>query len=200
MARFDGVQTQVLGLSVDSTDCLRAWAESLGGITYPLLSDFYPHGAVAELYGVLLADGRSERAIFVIDKAGVVRYVDVHDIDQQPDNEVLFSVLAEIEPELAEAYQAAEAKQAAAAQPAAVPQGNLIMYCTPWCSTCRQARAYLAQNGIAYTEVDISKDRAAAAKVRGWANGNETTPTFDINGTIIVDFDQARLRAALGMK
>ena len=82
----------------------------------------------------------------------------------------------------------------------AKPQGNLILYCTPWCSTCRQARAYLAQNGIAYTEVDISKDRAAAAKVRGWANGNETTPTFDIQGTIIVDFDQARLRAALGMK
>ena len=200
MARFDGVQTQVLGLSVDSTDCLRAWAESLGGITYPLLSDFYPHGAVAELYGVLRSVGSSERAIFVIDKSGGVRYVDVHDVGKQPDNEVLFSVLAEIEPELAEAYQAAEAKEAAAAQPAATPKGDLIMYCTPWCSTCRQARAYLAQNGIAYTEVDISKDRAAAAKVRGWANGNETTPTFDINGTIIVDFDQARLRAALGMK
>ena len=58
----------------------------------------------------------------------------------------------------------------------------------------------LAKNGIAYTEVDISKDRAAAAKVRGWANGNETTPTFDIQGTIIVDFDQAWWRAALGMK
>ncbi len=200
MARFDGVQTQVLGLSVDSTDCLRAWAESLGGITYPLLSDFYPHGAVAELYGVLLADGRSERAIFVIDKSGVVRYVDVHDIDQQPDNEVLFSVLAEIEPELAAAYQAAEAQEAAAATPAAVPQGDLILYCTPWCSTCRRVRAFLAENGIAYTEIDISKDRAAAARVRGWANGNETTPTFDINGTIIVDFDQARLREALGMK
>ena len=110
MARFEGVQTQVLGLSVDSTDCLRAWAESLGGITYPLLSDFYPHGAVAELYGVLRSVGSSERAIFVIDKAGVVRYVDVHDIGKQPDNEVLFSVLAEIEPELAEAYQAAEAQ------------------------------------------------------------------------------------------
>ena len=77
---------------------------------------------MAELYGVLLADGWSERAIFVIDKAGVVRYVDVHDIGKQPDNEVLFSVLAEIEPELAEAYQAAEAKQAAAAQPAATPR------------------------------------------------------------------------------
>ena len=202
MARFDGVQTQVLGLSVDSTDCLRAWAESLGGITYPLLSDFWPHGQVAERYGVLRGVGSSERAIFVIDKSGVVRYVDVHDVGKQPDNEVLFSVLAEIEPELTAGLSGrrSEAGGRGATQLADVPQGNLIMYCTPWCSTCRQARAYLAQNGIAYTEVDISKDRAAAAKVRGWANGNETTPTFDINGTIIVDFDQARLRAALGMK
>jgi glutaredoxin len=182
---------------VDSTDCLRAWAESLGGITYPLLSDFWPHGQVAERYGVLRGVGSSERAIFVIDKAGVVRYVDVHDVGKQPDNEVLFGVLAEIEPELAVAYQAAEAKQAAAAQPATEPKGDLIMYCTPWCSTCRQARAYLAQNGIAYTEVDISKDRAAAAKVRGWANGNETTPTFDINGTIIVDFQVDKVKKAL---
>ncbi len=74
------------------------------------------------------------------------------------------------------------------------------MYCTPWCSACRQARAYLAENGIAYIEVDISKTGGRGANVRGWANGNETTPTFDINGTIIVDFDQARLRAALGVK
>ncbi len=47
------MQTQVLGLSVDSAPCLKAWAESLGGISYPLLSDFYPHGRFAELYGVL---------------------------------------------------------------------------------------------------------------------------------------------------
>jgi len=201
LARFDGVQTQVLGLSVDSTDCLRAWAESLGGITYPLLSDFYPHGQIAERYGVLRGVGSSERAIFVIDKSGVVRYVDVHDVDLQPDNEVLFSVLAEIEPELTAAYQAAEAKQAAAAQPAAdVPQGNLIMYCTPWCSTCRQARAYLAQNGIAYTEIDISKDRADAAKVRGWANGHETTPTIDVRETIMVGYDKLKLAKLLGLE
>jgi len=199
LARFDGVQTQVLGLSVDSTDCLRAWAESLGGITYPLLSDFYPHGAVAELYGVLRGDGKSERALFVIDKRGVVRYVDVHDIDLQPDNEVLFTVLGEIEPELAAAYQAAEARKAAEAAPAPKPQGDVIMYCTSWCPGCRRARAFLAENGIAYTEVDITKDRAAAARVRGWANGNETTPTFDIKGTIIVDFKVDEVKKALGM-
>jgi glutaredoxin len=184
---------------VDSTDCLRAWAESLGGITYPLLSDFYPHGAVAELYGVLRREGYSERALFVIDKRGVVRYVDVHDIGLQPDNEVLFAVLGEIEPELAAAYQAAEARKAAEAAPAPMPQGDVIMYCTSWCPSCRRARAFLAENGIAYTEVDITKDRAAAARVRGWANGNETTPTFNIKGTIIVDFKVDQVKKALGI-
>jgi glutaredoxin len=154
---------------------------------------------VAELYGVLRSEGKSERAIFVIDKAGVVRYVDVHDIDLQPDNEVLFTVLGEMEPELAAAYQAAEAKKAAEAPPAPAPQGDVIMYCTPWCPSCRRARAFLAENGIAYTEIDISKDRAAAAKVRGWANGNETTPTFDIKGTIIVDYQLDQVKKALGI-
>jgi len=115
--RFEGVETQVLGLSVDSADCLHAWAESLGGITYPLLSDFYPHGQVAQTYGVLRSDGRSERAIFVIDKLGIIRYVDVHDIDLQPDNEELFRVLAELEPQAAAAW----AVKAAAAEAAAAP-------------------------------------------------------------------------------
>src|SRR5512136_1427972 len=100
------MNTQVLGISVDSTDCLNAWAESLGGITYPLLSDFWPHGQIAQMYGVLRDDGRSERAIFVIDKQGIIRYVDVHDIDLQPDNEELFRVLAQIEPQLSAAWAA----------------------------------------------------------------------------------------------
>jgi alkyl hydroperoxide reductase subunit AhpC len=87
------MQTQVLGLSVDSVPCLKAWAESLGGITYPLLSDFYPHGAVARKFGVLRKEGYTERAIFIMDKEGIIRYVDVHDIDTQPDNDILFQVL-----------------------------------------------------------------------------------------------------------
>lgn len=148
---------------------------------------------------MLRGEGYSERALFVIDKQGVVRYVDVHNIDEQPDNEVLFQVLAEIEPALAAAYQAAEAKKIAAAQPAPEPAGDVIMYCTSWCPACRRARAFLAENGIAYTEIDIAKDRAAAARVRGWANGNETTPTFDIRGTIIVDFRLEQVKQALGL-
>ena len=99
------MQTQVLGLSVDSEPCLKAWSERLGQITYPLLSDFYPHGQVASAYGVLRAEGYSERTIIVIDKEGIIRYVDVHDIKEKPDNNVLFSALAELEPEAAAALQ-----------------------------------------------------------------------------------------------
>ena len=97
MKRFEGKNTQVLGISVDSTDCQRAWAKSLGRIdNFPLLSDFWPHGEVARKYGVLRNEGFSERAVFVIDKQGVIRYVDVHDLNDQPDNEVLFRELEKL--------------------------------------------------------------------------------------------------------
>lgn len=193
------MQTQVLGLSVDSAACLRAWADSLGGITYPLLSDFFPHGQVAQLYGVLRQEGYGERAIIVIDKQGIIRYVDVHDISQQPDNEVLFEVLAELEPEAAAVQKAAEAK-AVAERPAPEPtKSDVVIYCTPWCGDCRQVRAWLKEKGIAYVEVDISRDRVAAAQVRKWANGFETTPTFNIKGQIIVDWQLEQVRSALGI-
>jgi glutaredoxin len=188
------MNTQVLGISVDSVDCLKAWAASLGGITYPLLSDFYPHGQVAQAFGVLRAEGKSERAIFVLDKQGVIQYVDVHDIDQQPDNEEIFRVLERLEP------QAAQRQTVAAPAPSPEPTADVVMYCTPWCPSCRTAREFLDKHHIQYVTVDISRDRAAAERVRRWANGNETTPTFNVKGTIIVDFDQAKLEQALGLK
>ena len=194
------METQVLGLSVDSTDCLRAWADSLGGISYPLLSDFYPHGRVADLYGVLRKEGFSERAIFIIDKQGVVRYVDVHEFGEQPDNDVLFGELAKIEPGLAAQLQEGiAAERGVKAAGVALPASSVTLYCTPWCPACRRARAFLQERGIAYEEVDISRDREAAKRVKGWANGNETTPTFDVGGTIIVDYDLPKLMRALGL-
>jgi peroxiredoxin len=57
----------------------------MGGIKYPLLSDFWPHGEVAQRYGVLRKEGFTERAVFVIDKEGTVRYVDIHNIAEAPD-------------------------------------------------------------------------------------------------------------------
>jgi glutaredoxin len=150
------------------------------------------------MYGVFRSEGYSERAIFIIDKRGIIRYVDVHDINLQPDNDELFRVLYKLEPQAAGRQLAADEK---AAQTPAVtaPAADVVMYCTPWCPDCRRARAYLAEKGIKCVEVDISKDRAAAAKVRGWARGFETTPTFDVRGKIIVEFKREELEKALGI-
>lgn len=180
---------------------MKAWAESLGGITYPLLSDFYPHGLVCQRYGVLRQEGYSERAIFVIDKQGIVRYVDVHDIDLQPDNEELFRVLAQIEPARTTWSSAAIASAPPKSEVAYTrPEADVVIYCTPWCPECRRVRAFLNENGIRYVEVDISKDRAAAQHVRSLANGYETTPTFDIKGAIVVSFDRPRVARLLGIQ
>jgi len=191
------VQTQVLGLSVDSVPCLTAWAESLEGITYPLLSDFYPHGEVAEDYGVLRPDGRSERAIFVVDKRGVIRYVDVHDIDDQPDNEELFRVLDEIEPNPIEPAASGEPTED---ETVAEPEADVIIYCTPWCPACRKARAYFNEHDIEFVEIDVTRDRNAAQNLRNWTGGYETTPTFRIKGEVIINFDKDKLNKALNLE
>lgn len=84
--RFAGGSAQVLGISCDSTHTLKAWAEQLGGITYPLCSDFWPHGAMSRAYGVFSEDsGRPSRAIIVIDAEGIVRYIDLHAQREVPD-------------------------------------------------------------------------------------------------------------------
>ncbi len=95
-ARFEGSDAQVVGISIDSTHANAAWAKSLGGLGYPLLSDFFPHGAVAQAYGVLRPEGMAERAVFVIDKSGIVRYVDVHSLREVPDEEQIFDELAKL--------------------------------------------------------------------------------------------------------
>jgi len=96
IAKFASVDTQVLGMSVDSVPCKKAWAESLGVKSFPMLADFWPHGAVAESYGILREEGFSERATFIIDKEGVIRYKEVHPIGQLPDFEEILEVLKSI--------------------------------------------------------------------------------------------------------
>ena len=93
-ARFDA---HVMGISIDHLPVLKAWAKSLGNLSYPLLSDFWPHGQTALKYGVLRAEGYTERAIFIIDKQGKLRYIDIHPIGDQPKNSVLFEELKKIQ-------------------------------------------------------------------------------------------------------
>ena len=73
--RFNKADTQVLGVSVDSKHSHKNWAESLGGVTFPLLQDFHPKGAMAVSYGNYLeSKGYIARSTVIVDKRGIVRY------------------------------------------------------------------------------------------------------------------------------
>jgi len=94
LAKFEAMDAAVLGISVDAQPSKAAWARALGTISFDLLSDFHPHGGVAEKYGVYRAnDGISERAIFVVDKQGTIAWAKVYDIPQQPDNRDVLEAL-----------------------------------------------------------------------------------------------------------
>lgn len=96
MKRFDQLDAQVLGLSVDSVWSHKAFAEKMC-ISYPLLADFHPRGAVAEKFGVYLADkGITGRAIAVIDRQGRLAWFKNYDIPAVPDLKEVSEALARI--------------------------------------------------------------------------------------------------------
>lgn len=83
----------LLGIAVDNIPSLYAWTREMGGLWFPVLSDFWPHGETAERFGVLRSDGTAERAIFIIDGEGIIRYIDVHDINRRPPLETIVDQL-----------------------------------------------------------------------------------------------------------
>ncbi len=90
---FDRHDAILLGITVDNIPTLFAWTNQMGKLWFPVLSDFWPHGAVADSYGLLRSDGTSERALLVIDKKGVIRYINVNDINKRPRLEELVGEL-----------------------------------------------------------------------------------------------------------
>ena len=94
---FDRNDAILLGITVDNIPTLFAWTNQMGKLWFPVLSDFWHHGAVADRYGVLRSDGLSERAIFVIDKEGIIRYIGVGDINKRPRLEILVNELERLE-------------------------------------------------------------------------------------------------------
>lgn len=95
LQRFRDLGAEVLGISADSPHSHRAFAAELG-LEFSLLSDFYGK-SVSQAYGVLRPEGFCERASFIIDKTGVIRYAAVHDMAQVPDVEELFRVIGSLE-------------------------------------------------------------------------------------------------------
>ena len=94
LAEFEKYNTVPLGMSIDSYPSKNAWAKDLGIANVKLLADFWPHGKVAQEYGLFLDDkGFSARANVLIDEAGKVIWVKIYDIPELPDIEEVLTMV-----------------------------------------------------------------------------------------------------------
>lgn len=93
---FDKNDAVLLGITVDNIPTLYAWTNQMGKLWFPVLSDFWPHGNAASMFGVLRSDGVTERALFIIDKSGILRYAHVSDINKRPDLKDLVTALEKL--------------------------------------------------------------------------------------------------------
>ncbi|MBI3780428.1 MAG: redoxin domain-containing protein [candidate division NC10 bacterium] len=96
MRKFADHNTQVLGISTDSPFTLAAFAEKCGGLGYPLLSDFWPHGHVSLKYGVLREEGFPQRSVFIVDTQGNLNTIKFYELRQQPDNQELLAMVKKL--------------------------------------------------------------------------------------------------------
>ncbi len=92
--QFEELNTVALGLSVDPAASKKVWAQVLSIGKTKLLSDFYPHGALAKDIGIFVEElGASGRANILLDEEGVIRWFKIYDIPQLPDmQEVLEAI------------------------------------------------------------------------------------------------------------
>jgi peroxiredoxin len=95
--RFAGLDTEIVGVSVDSILNTTAWEREIGPFDFPLCSDFWPHGEVSRMYGVLREaepfKGASERAVFVVGKTGRIEFAKTYPLDEAPAVAEALSVL-----------------------------------------------------------------------------------------------------------
>jgi len=101
LEKFTALNAQVLDISIDSIMSHIAWFDKeIGQMRFPSCSDFYPHGAVVTAYGILRASpplpGISERAVFVVDKAGKIALAKVYPLDRIPDVDAILAVLEKL--------------------------------------------------------------------------------------------------------
>ena len=94
------LNTQVLAIGVASIPVHIAWIDTLGGLNYPLLADWVPAGDVSKKYDAFIPKiGFGKRAIFIIDKEGIIQYIDIPlELNEGPPDEAkIFAVLKNLQ-------------------------------------------------------------------------------------------------------
>ena len=96
LERFQEFDAEVVSISMDSVSALDAWGKSMH-TSFPLLSDFYPQGHVVDLYGLRHKAGMAERSLVLIDKEGLIRYIEITPSPGElPNDENLFEALRKL--------------------------------------------------------------------------------------------------------
>ncbi len=95
---FEAHDTVLLGISVDNLPTLFAWTHEMGSLWFDVLSDFWPHGQVAKNYGILRSNGTAERALILVDKQGIIRFLHVSDINIRPDLGMIMEAIENLPP------------------------------------------------------------------------------------------------------
>jgi peroxiredoxin len=94
---FRKLGVEILNISADPVPSLKAWAEKLGGVPFPLLSDYWPHGAVGKSYGIFNEErGADKRAAYVLDAAGKVCYARLYEQGKIPESAELLAELRKL--------------------------------------------------------------------------------------------------------
>lgn len=187
LPRFRAAHTQVLGVSVDSVYCHANWGSSLGGISFPLLSDFQPRGAVASSLGVFLESaGITDRATIIIDKEGVVQYTQSVGPPGKRD-------IAEL---------AGECEKVDAANPGTdLPEGpglasGSVLYVRSNCGASRAA--WVARDNLHLDDLalkNVSEDAQALAALEE-TSGKGQAPCLVTEGEVIHESDKVIVRLA----
>ena len=178
LPRFRAAHTQVLGVSVDSFFSHLNWGASMGGISFPLLSNFQPRGALAESLGLFLAGaGITDRATVIIDKDGVVQYA----VSVGPGGKRDLA-------ELAAECEKIDAKSAGSELPTApgLPSGS-VLYVRNHCGASRAAartRENLHLDDL--TLKNVSEDAEARAELEKVSGGGKA-PCLVVKGEALLE-------------
>ena len=91
------MNAEILQISADTIPSLKVWAEQLGGLPFPLLSDYWPHGGIGKAYGVFNDErGMDKRSAFVLDGQGVIRYAKVYEPGAIPESKEMLEQLRKL--------------------------------------------------------------------------------------------------------
>jgi glutaredoxin-related protein len=176
LPRFRAAHTQVLGVSVDSVYSHANWARDLGGISFPLLSDFEPKGDVARSYGVYLdGPGITDRATILVDSAGIVRHASSVGPAGQRDIGELAALCERIDGE-------SDGRTQDFAEPPGLPAGSQL-FVKSRCGFSRSvllARDNLHLSGLAVR--NVSEDATAREELNRLA-GRDQAPCLVIEGS-----------------